>query len=284
MQASTMKQIISLNLSELRRERGMTQLELAEKLNYSDKAVSKWERGESIPDILVLKSIADLFGVTVDYLISEEHPVPPQGTTDSDALSATIPAEAIPTETVSAEAIPAEVIPSEAIHAEADMALESDDPSTPTIADTEEAEVPENESAPMAVPAQSQPCRKPSSAAARSITAMSMLSIWLVATILFVTLIAVGRTDAVITLPFIIALPLSFVICLVLNSVFNRGRHNHLIISFLMWSTLAAIHLSLRCFSISVWLVYLIGIPGQGIIVLCGVMVRNIMKAKNAHT
>lgn len=269
-----MKQIISLNLSELRRERGMTQLELAEKLNYSDKAVSKWERGESIPDILVLKSIADLFGVTVDYLISEEHPVSPQGTADSDAPAETCPAEAIPTETVSAGAIPAE----------ADMALESDDPATPTFADTEEPEVPENESAPMAVPAQSQPCRKPSSAAARSITAMSMLSIWLVATILFVTLIAVGRTDAVITLPFIIALPLSFVICLVLNSVFNRGRHNHLIISLLMWSTLAAIHLSLRCFSISVWLVYLIGIPGQGIIVLCGVMVRNIMKAKNAHT
>jgi len=54
----------------------MTQLDLAEKLNYSDKAVSKWERGESLPDITVIKSIADLFEVTVDYLISEEHQVP----------------------------------------------------------------------------------------------------------------------------------------------------------------------------------------------------------------
>lgn len=50
----------------------MTQIELAEKLNYSDKAISKWERGESVPDIAVLKAIADLFGVSVDYLISRE--------------------------------------------------------------------------------------------------------------------------------------------------------------------------------------------------------------------
>ena len=51
----------------------MTQIELAEKLNYSDKAVSKWERGESIPDIGVLKAIADLFGVSLDYLLEEDH-------------------------------------------------------------------------------------------------------------------------------------------------------------------------------------------------------------------
>ena len=57
----------------------MTQSELAEKLNYSDKAVSKWERGESIPDVITLKAIADMFGVTVDYLITEhsENEKPP---------------------------------------------------------------------------------------------------------------------------------------------------------------------------------------------------------------
>lgn len=63
------KQIIAKNISELRVDRKMTQLELAEKLNYSDKAVSKWERGESVPDIITLKTIADMFGVTVDYLL-----------------------------------------------------------------------------------------------------------------------------------------------------------------------------------------------------------------------
>lgn len=67
---------IAKNLSELRKTKNMTQVELAEKLNYSDKAVSKWERAESVPDISVLKAIADIFGVTVDYLITEEHDDP----------------------------------------------------------------------------------------------------------------------------------------------------------------------------------------------------------------
>ena len=63
--------VIAKNLTELRKKNRLTQLELAEKLNYSDKAVSKWERGESIPDLLVIKQIADLFGVTVDALLRE---------------------------------------------------------------------------------------------------------------------------------------------------------------------------------------------------------------------
>jgi transcriptional regulator with XRE-family HTH domain len=49
----------------------MTQAELAGILNYSDKAISKWERGESLPDVTVLKQIAQVFGVSLDYLTSE---------------------------------------------------------------------------------------------------------------------------------------------------------------------------------------------------------------------
>ncbi len=67
------KSIVAKNISELRQANKMTQLELAEKLNYSDKAVSKWERAESSPDISVLVEIADLFGVTLDYLVKAEH-------------------------------------------------------------------------------------------------------------------------------------------------------------------------------------------------------------------
>ena len=67
------KAIFAKNLIELRTSSEMTQLELAEKLNYTDKAVSKWERGESVPDITVLISISELFGVTLDYLFEEEH-------------------------------------------------------------------------------------------------------------------------------------------------------------------------------------------------------------------
>lgn len=67
------KSIVAKNITELRLLNNMTQMELAEKLNYSDKTISKWERGESSPDIAVLVQIADLFGVTMDYLVSEEN-------------------------------------------------------------------------------------------------------------------------------------------------------------------------------------------------------------------
>ena len=72
-----LKLIIARNIAALRQASHMTQLELAEKLNYSDKAISKWERGESIPDVLVLKTIADLFGVSLDYLLQEDHDLQP---------------------------------------------------------------------------------------------------------------------------------------------------------------------------------------------------------------
>lgn len=70
---SDLREVVAANISELRTKAGMTQLMLAERLNYSDKAVSKWERGESVPDVFMLKTVADLFGVTVDYLLTEDH-------------------------------------------------------------------------------------------------------------------------------------------------------------------------------------------------------------------
>lgn len=69
-------QIIAKNIANLRRSQNMTQADLAEKLGYSDKSVSKWERADGLPDIVCLKNIADLFGVTVDYLLCEEHDIP----------------------------------------------------------------------------------------------------------------------------------------------------------------------------------------------------------------
>ena len=68
-----LKNTIAKNLIELRKLNRLTQADLAVRLNYSDKAISKWERGESLPDVTVLKTIADMFGVTVDYLLREEH-------------------------------------------------------------------------------------------------------------------------------------------------------------------------------------------------------------------
>lgn len=67
------KMIVAKNIAELRLLNNMTQLELAEKLNYSDKTISKWERGESSPDIGVLVEIAALFGVSLDYMVGNEN-------------------------------------------------------------------------------------------------------------------------------------------------------------------------------------------------------------------
>ena len=70
------KNLLSKNLLILRKSRNLTQLELANKLNYSDKSISKWEHGDAIPDIEVLKRIADFYDVTVDYLISDNSKKP----------------------------------------------------------------------------------------------------------------------------------------------------------------------------------------------------------------
>ncbi len=69
-----LKQIIAANMTELRKEMNITQAELADQLGYTDKAVSKWERAESIPDVITLKQLADLFGVTLNYLVEANHP------------------------------------------------------------------------------------------------------------------------------------------------------------------------------------------------------------------
>jgi len=67
------KNTVAKNLTKLRQLNNMTQLELAEKLNYSDKTVSKWERAESTPDISVLVKLTELFGVTLDTLVKSEN-------------------------------------------------------------------------------------------------------------------------------------------------------------------------------------------------------------------
>lgn len=68
-----LKPVIAKNIIDLRKKTNWTQTELARRLNYSDKAVSKWERAESVPDVIVLKHIANLFQVPLDYLLESEH-------------------------------------------------------------------------------------------------------------------------------------------------------------------------------------------------------------------
>lgn len=73
-----LKDQIGMNISLLRKKHGLTQAGLAEKLNYSDKAISKWERGESMPDVLTLVSLARVLGVTVDDLLKDPNALPEQ--------------------------------------------------------------------------------------------------------------------------------------------------------------------------------------------------------------
>ena len=67
------QELLANNLAYYRKASGLTQLELAEKFNYSDKSVSKWERGEGFPDVFVLKSLADFYGITIDDFYATEH-------------------------------------------------------------------------------------------------------------------------------------------------------------------------------------------------------------------
>lgn len=182
-----LKLVVAENIAELRKKNKMTQIELAEKLNYSDKAVSKWERGESIPDVAVLKTIADLFGVTVDYLLEQEHKSEPQKTSKTVKKNRLI------------------------------------------------------------------------------ISLLAVVTVWLIATIIFVVIQELSLPIKT-WLTYIYAVPISFVVALVFNSIWGKPRLNFLIISLLIWSTLLSLYLSLLSYNI--WLIFLVGVPSQIIVLL----------------
>ena len=184
------KSIVAKNIAVLRQSHGMTQLDLAQRLNYSDKAVSKWERAESLPDVSVLVEISDLFGVSLEQLVREEAPKPE--------------------------------------------------------------------------------CPQPVYRYDRAmITGVSLLLVWFVALLAFVLLTVLVPAARMSWLTFVWAVPVTMVLWLVLNSIWFRRRRNYLIISLLMWSMLAAVHLTLLPYlGVRLWLVYLLGIPGQAAIIL----------------
>lgn len=76
MEEERLKKQIGANIASYRKSMQLTQAGLAEKLNYSDKAVSKWERGESAPDVQTLVQLADLFDVTVNDLLVDPNALP----------------------------------------------------------------------------------------------------------------------------------------------------------------------------------------------------------------
>ncbi|MBQ7288199.1 MAG: helix-turn-helix transcriptional regulator [Clostridia bacterium] len=189
---SDIKSAVAKNIAELRQANGMTQLELAEKLNYSDKAISKWEHADSMPDISVLVEISNLFGVPLDYLIQDAHTTKEIKKTPKYSHSV--------------------------------------------------------------------------------ITAVSVALVWFIAVFAFVLISLVWKNAAYEWMCFIYAIPVSAILWLIFNSIWFNPKRNYFIISLLMWSVLLSVHLSLRIFGLHVWLIYLLGIPGQIIILLWSVM------------
>ena len=199
LKSDDLKTVIAANIADLRRKQGMTQMDLAEKLNYTDKAISKWERGESIPDVLVLKSIADLFGVTVDYLLEAEHPV-------------------------SHEPDPVE---------------------------------------------EDQRKHQQSLRTRGFVTGMSILLVWLVATVLFMIFDIIPEGMDAHWIIFVYAVPASMTLWLVLNTIWFNHRRNYFIISMLMWTALGAVYVTIWQFAAyNAWIVFMLGIPSQAIIVM----------------
>ena len=173
---------ISKNIAALRRTAKLTQAELAEKLGYSNKAVSKWERGDGIPDVPTLVAIAELFGTTLDYIVRDH---------ENDSLPA-----------------PASM--------------------------TRKAHI--------------------------VITLLSVLCVWFLAVFVFVC-VEMSQMAARPWLVFIAAIPVSFIVLLVFNSIWGKMGRNFPIMSALIWTILTYVFFLIP--SVHAWMVFLIGIPLQ---------------------
>ena len=185
------KNIVAKNIAKIRLRHHMTQMELAKKLNYSDKAVSKWERGESLPDISVLVEIADLFDISLDDLVRAE------GVGKG---------------------------------------------------------------------------RKQPKYNRNILTCIIEASVAMLSVIAFVVTYLFTREITFQWLYFVFSVPVIITLRLIFNSIWLNPRNNYGIVSALMWSVLAAVHLGLLYFGIEVSAIYLLGIPAQIIIILCALI------------
>lgn len=189
-----LKLVVAGNLIKLRQKAGMTQAELGAKINYSDKSVSKWERGEALPDAYVLMRLAEIYGLTVNDLLHDD-----SGWQDP---------------------------------AEKEKAAEK--AAAPTFS-------------------------------AGMVTLVAIVGIWTMAVIMFV--FCWLALDKVLWLIFAGAVPISLITLLVLNSVWNKGRHNMIIVMLLVAALVTLVFLFLR--KSNPWQIFLILIPAEILVVLC---------------
>lgn len=180
------KEIVAANLVKYRKAAHLTQAELAEKINYSDKAVSKWERGESIPDIYVLKIIADVYNIEVTDLLKEKTKIEKIKSIYHNKILVTI---------------------------------------------------------------------------------LSILLAWLVATVLFVLfeMFLPGAWDYYLF--FVYAVPVSFLLLVIFNDIWGKRINNIVLVSALMWTVTASVHVSLFHLVDRMWMIYLVGAVLQLLII-----------------
>lgn len=184
------KENLAQNLVKYRKLYNLTQVELAEKLNYSDKAVSKWERAEAVPDLYVLKKLADFYGVKIDTLIS--------------------------------------------------------------------------------APKKDKPTSFKNISKKRAIICLCCTGlVWLISILCFSLLGIIVPSITHSWLAFIYALPITFIILLVLTAVWRKKLTNTIIISFLIWTSILSLFLSLKYLlpivPYNLWMIFLIGIPIQAL-------------------
>ena len=184
--------MIGKNLQILRKKNSLTQAELAEKLNYSDKAISKWEKGESLPPIEVFYKLRQLYGVSIDNIVNEEKIKP--------------------------HVIESSYLRKRYLH----------------------------------------------------ITLLSLLAVWLVALVCFVFIHIF--TDKYYPLTFAWGVPVSTIVGLVFDVIWNKCKIMFWLVSVLVWSILLCLAIQLLHFN--VWEILLFGIPLQIAVIIWSRMVK----------
>lgn len=187
---------IGANIAFYRKQAGLTQAGLAERLNYTDKAVSKWERGESVPDVLTMMQLAAQFEITVNDLLGDVNALPENPTTLERAMSQ---------------------VSEKALKRKANKNI---------------------------------------------ILGLSTTLVWFVALFFFVVLSSLDIGYSWV--PFVYGIPVTAIVLLSLRSAWHDFRWNKVLISLIVWGSLASIYVSIIAFmQFNAWKVFLLGIPGQ---------------------
>lgn len=188
------KSVISNNLVKLRKQNKMTQMELAEKLNYSDKAVSRWENGEVVPDIETLHQISMIYEIPIAKLF---------------------------------------------------------DPDLDIVVVRQES--------------------KQNSRNKLVISLLAVVCVWFLAISIYTTFKI--SFDANLWIVFIFAVPLSFLVAMIFNSLWGKKTLNFIFISCLLWTIIAAICINFSKYSI--WPLFFLGAPAQVAIILWSQLKKN---------